>query len=289
VRGATADIDKDVVRNLGNLPVYVVGDAPAVKTLASGGHPASLLTTGPLEGLPAWLAKMPGRTLPRDFAWTVKDPDVHSFAHWINLDVLDPGAEKRDLRVRCLDTKEDPNTVRIDARGIRQISIFLSDRQVDLDRDVRLVVNGTVVKEARIPSNKPGGRAIALPAKLERLLDTVFDHPTVDVRDSLYFGWYFPVSLQSVVVPGDAKPEDLEPAAGPSCPTTNGNGGGAPSTEGNSTAERVASTYFGKAEENEKAGNVAKALDLYRKAAAAGESTFKARAEAKVKELEAPK
>ncbi|HVG92973.1 MAG TPA: hypothetical protein VND21_00895, partial [Planctomycetota bacterium] len=81
---------------------------------------------------------------------------------------------------------------------------FLSDRQVDLDRDVRLVVNGTVVKEARVPSNKLGGRGIALPARLERSLDTVFDHETVDVRGSLYFGWYFPVSLQAVVVPGDA-------------------------------------------------------------------------------------
>jgi hypothetical protein len=293
VRGATADMDKELVRNLGQLPVYVVGDSPALKTLAAGGHPANLVTMGTLDGLPTWLSNVPRRTIPRDFFWTVKDPDVHSFAHWINVDALEPSAEKRDLRVSCLDTKEDPNTVRIEARGIRTISIFLSDRQVDLDRDVRLVVNGTVIKEARVPSNKPGGRSIALPAKLERQLDTIFDHETVDVRGSLYFGWYFPVSLQAVIVPGDAKPEQFEPAAGPSCPTTNGNGngdgGGASGTEGNSTAERVASTYFGKAEENEKAGNVAKALDLYRKAAAAGESTFKARAEAKVKELEAPK
>jgi hypothetical protein len=283
VRGEKADLDKDLAANLAYLPVYVVGDAPAAKTLAAAGHAADLLTTGPLEGLPAWLASVPRRRIARDFTWVVKDPDAHSFAHWISLDVLDPGAERPMLRVACLDTKEDPNTVRVDSRGVRGMSIFLSDRQVDLDRDVRLVINGEVVKEARVPSNKPSGRIVSLPGRFDRTLDGVFDHPQVDIRGTLYFGWYYPVSLLRIPVPGDAKAEAMTAPEGPSCPKS---GGTTPAPEASDQAEREASTYFAKAQENEKAGNLVKALDLYRKAVAAGESTVKVKAEAKVKELE---
>jgi hypothetical protein len=264
VRGATADIDKEVVRNVGHLPVYVVGDAPAVKTLAAGGHPASLLTTGPLQGLPAWLGKLPRRAIPRDFHWTVKDPDVHTFAHWINLEVLDPTATNYELRVRCLDTKEDPNTVRIDCAGVVEITAFLSDQLVDLDRPVRLVVNGEVVTEARTPSNFPGGRVVTLPGRLERSLDTIFDHETVDVRGSLYFGWWSPVSLNVITATGDGR-----------------------GVRRQAWAQQAAEGYYRRAVGSEKDGRNAEALGLFRKAVAAGDTTVRALAEAKVKELEA--
>ena len=48
----------------------------------------------------------------------------------------------------------------------------------------------------------------------------------------------------------------------------------------------AAKTYFDKAQDLEKAGNFAKARALYERAVAEGETSFKAKAEAKVKELE---
>jgi hypothetical protein len=185
VRGPTADIDADLVPNLAHLPVYVVGTAPAAKTLARGGHPAARLTVGSIEGLPTWLERAPRRSLPRDFSWTMKRGRF-AVAHWVVLDSYYPSALPVELRVRCLDTKEEPNTVRIDVGpGILGMNLKLNDRVLDLDREVRVVVNGRLVEHASTI-----GDEVRLPGRVERTIDRAFD-----VRRTMYFGGCFPVHL----------------------------------------------------------------------------------------------
>ena len=213
----------------------------------------------------------------------MKDPDYHGQALWVNLEAFDlVAAPMPNLDVECLDTKDDPNTVRIRAEGVRGLSIFLSDALVDLDRPVRVVVNGTEVAEARVPSNQPSGKVVKLPLKFERTLDEMFDRQLLPIRKGLFYGWLYPVLLQSIAVRSDAKEKGTagggEPPAAPGAPVD---------AAAKERAERDAGQYFAKAEENEKAGDLAKALKLYKKAVEEGDTSVRAKAEAKVKELEA--
>ena len=286
VRGDNATLKTpELARNFAHVPVYVVGteDGATAKGLLAGGFPKDHLTVGAAEGLVEWLTKLPRRVIPKSFHWLVKDPDYHGQALWVNLEAFDlVAAAMPNLDVECVDTKEDPNTVRIRAEGIRGLSIFLSDALVDLDRPVRVVVNGTEVAEARVPSNLPNGKVVKLPMKFDRTLDETFDRQLLPIRKGLFYGWLYPVLLQAIAVRSDAKEKGTagggEPPAAPGAPVD---------AAAKERAERDAAQYFSKAEENEKAGDLPKALKLYKKAAEEGDTSVRAKAEAKVKELEA--
>ncbi len=279
VRGETADLDADLATNLGDLPVYVVKEKdkvpPVVESLAKGGYPADRLTVGGPEKLPEWLAGV-RRTLPRSFKWTCKDRSAHVLAHWVNLDILDEPPVVPTLDVAVLDTKDDPNTVSLKTKGVRSLTLFLSDQLLDLDRPVRVVVNGKPVTEARISAgNDPAGKLVTLPGKFERTLDEMLDRKTLSIRKSLYFGWLFPVVLGAIQIKGDY----VEPGNAPPAPDTAG-------ASDQELLESKAKTYLEKAAEHEKAGRLASARGLYEKIVALGDTTIKAQAEAKVKELE---
>lgn len=281
-----------LVRNLSTLRVYVVGgpDAPIVKTLEANGFPKERLTVAGPEGLPDWLAaKDLRRVVPKSFRWTVKDADVHSFAHWVNIEQVEAGeTASATLQVEVVDTAEAPNTIQVTSSGVRSISLFLSDEIVDLNREVKLVINATPVREVKIHSPRNAeGLAVRLPARfdVQRSLDNVFDlMPEFWPRRRMYYGWLFPLAFMKVPVRTDRAETDgagKPPAPPDGAPTT------PPVDEAAALREKNALNYFTKAEENEAIGDVAKALKLYRKAVEEGDSSVKAKAEAKVKELEA--
>jgi hypothetical protein len=105
-----------------------------------------------------------------------------------------------------VDTKAEPNTVRIDAVGIREITIFLNDALVDLDREVRVVVNGKPVEECQVEASKPEDSRVRLPAKFARTIDGMFDRRTVSIRKSMFYGWLYPVALEHIAIETDAPP-----------------------------------------------------------------------------------
>ena len=279
VRGETADIDPDEVCNLAGMPVFVVKEKdkepPAVASLAKGGHPADRITVGPVERLPEWLGAV-RRTIPKAFKWVCKDRSAQRLAHWINLDILDEPPVVPTVEVEIVDTPDDPNTLRLKTRGVRSLTLFLSDQLVDLDRPVRVVVNGKPAPDARIASNAPEGKLVTLPAKFDRTLDAMLDRKGLSIRRSLYFGWMFPVVLEGIQIRGDY----VEPGDAP--PVTTDTAGSSDKELG----EEKAKTYLEKATEHEKAGRLATARGLYEKIVALGDTTIKAQAEAKVKELE---
>lgn len=281
----------ELVRNLSTLSVYVVGspDAPLVKSLEAGGFPKERLKVGGAEGLPDWLAsKELRRVVPKSFRWTVRDADMHSFAHWVNIEQVEGSdAAPPRLAVEVVDTAEAPNTIRITSSGIRSVSLFLSDELVDLNREVKLIVNATPVREVKIHSPRNAeGLAVKLPAKFDaqRTLDNVFDlMPEFWPRRRMYYGWLFPLTFMKVPVRTDRDEKAGEEKPGgeaPPAPTT-------PADPAAELREKNALRYVEKAKENEEIGDLKKALVLYRKAVEEGESSVKATAEAKVKELEA--
>ncbi len=279
VRGETADLDPDLVGNLGGMPVFVVKEKdkepPAVASLAKGGHPADRLTVGPVDKLPEWLGAQ-RRTIPKAFKWTCKDRSAQRLAQWVNLDLLDEPPVVPTLEVAVHDTQESPNTVELRTKGVRSLTLFLSDQIVDLDRPVRIVVNGKPAAEARIAAgNAPEGKLVTLPARFDRTLDATLDRKGLSIRKSLYFGWLFPVVLEAIQIKGDF----VEAGDAPPAPDAAG-------ASDKDLLEGKAKTYLEKAEEHEKAGRLATARGLYEKIVALGETSAKARAEAKVKELE---
>ncbi len=145
------------------------------------------------------------RVPPRTFRWVVKDNAAHRLAQWINIEAVDEAAPLRALDVEIVDTKADPNTVRIEAIGIRGISIFLNDTLVDLDREVRVVVNGKPVEACQVEASKPGDSRVRLPAKFARTIDGMFDSQRISIRKSMFYGWLFPVALE-VAIESDAPP-----------------------------------------------------------------------------------
>jgi hypothetical protein len=267
--GKNVDIDPALVANFAHIPVYVVGseDAAVVKSLRAGG---AMPKVGPADGLIPWLKAIPPRTTPTDFKWTVNDPDVHILANWINLNrIADADAS---LVVK---TVREENAVRIEAKGIENLSIFLNDRIVDLGKPVRITING---KDVQRPASD-----------FQRKLDGTLDGDVISIRKSGYYGWLFPVLLNNVEVP---KPEAPAPTSAEEKKPTDGGGAGGENPEPTSDVspeerEADAQRYFAKAEEAEKEGNLPKALTLFQKAVGVGESTFRAKAEAKVKEIQA--
>lgn len=213
VHGDTTDVPADLVQNLASTSVFVMqtGDAvaPIVKKLTDGGHPPERLRSGPPSALPEWLGTV-RRTVPKAFKWAVKDKSAHRTAYWINIDVLDESVPVPTIEAGLVDTPEAPNTVRITSTGVRGITLFLNDELIDLDREVRVVINGKPLDECRIESNRPEGTAVRLPSTFARTLDGMFDRNMLSIRKTQIYGWLFPVVLEQIAIPGDA------PGRGPS-------------------------------------------------------------------------
>jgi hypothetical protein len=280
VRGDKADLKPELARNLANLSVYVVGsDASAAKkSLAAGGFPMERVKVGGADGLAAWLKDVK-KVTPRSFHWAAPHPTFLG-AHWIGVLASDPGPEIPTMDVEVVDTADDPNTIRMKTKLVRGVSLLLNDRIVDLDRPVRIVVNGKPVTEVKQNTNGDDVRTVKLPAALGRSFDLMFNNRQApSIRDYQWFGDLYAAQVSFSIATDDAPPSDA---------TTTGASTGAPEDPNASQAEVTAQRYFQKAADAEKAGQVDRARELYKKAVAEGETSVKAKAEERLKALETP-
>jgi hypothetical protein len=205
----------------------------------------------------------------------VQDRSAQRLAHWINLDILDEPPVVPTVEVEILDTQDDPNTLRLKTRGVR--SRRSSCRTSSSTSTAPCASWSTEACTRRAHrQQRAGGQLVTLPAKFDRTLDAMLDRKGLSIRRSLYFGWLFPVVLEGIQIRGDY----VEPGDAP--PVTTDTAGSSDKELG----EEKAKTYLEKATEHEKAGRLATARGLYEKIVALGDTTIKAQAEAKVKELE---
>ncbi|MCP5070179.1 MAG: hypothetical protein GY946_26730, partial [bacterium] len=174
------DVDRELVVNAHHLPLFVHGNDKLAEDLKAAGHPQ--VTTGGDDELKTWLGQR-RRTIPKKFTWKIATP-AHTFAHWMMFEEVMWAAQKREVNVEVLDTEEDPNTIKIDAIGVRRLSLFLNDDIVDLDRKVRVVINGHVMKDERAT----------------RDLDVTFYRDPLNLRKSMMFSLLFPVRLPRIAV-----------------------------------------------------------------------------------------
>lgn len=250
-------VDADTVRNYAHVPVYVVGCPNTEKALKDAGHPA--VTLGDDAGLLAWMGQRK-RVSPKAFSWRVKTTQ-QVFANWLIV-TPDWSAEKRTLEVTVVDTPEQPNTIRIEARGILDLTALLHDDIVDLGREVRIVINGQEM----------------LKEKFERTLERVFDRDPVRARESVFYGLLFTAISKQMFAPA--------PTATVTAPT-------APAAAADPAKEEKARVWLTKAIDLAEQGNTSKAIEiLERLVKELGDTTVAAEATKKLDELkaaEAPK
>ncbi|MHC5011425.1 MAG: CPBP family glutamic-type intramembrane protease [Planctomycetota bacterium] len=238
-------IDPALVPNYAHVPVFVPDDEDLVEALVEAGHPD--VTRGEGNDLATWLQER-YRTTPTSIRWAMTHTD-QEVAHWIHIREVDGGSRIRALRAEILDPEDDPNTIRIDGRGIGKIDVYLNDELVDLGEDIRLVVNG------RVETVPAPGRAVG----------TMFDKGFA-VRKTMAFWWLYPAVLPGVELQGDARPE-REPPVSP--------------------AEVEAARLWEEAAAAGAEGEAAQARDLYGRIVALGETSYRERALERIARLDA--
>ena len=197
------DAKKAQVKNFAPVPVFVVDNPELADELTAAGHPN--VTKGIANAtLMKWMSER-RREAPKSFAWNAARTD-QVLPYWINLDSPNWSAPKREIQVEVVDTETEPNTIKIDAVGIDVLSMFLNDDVVDLDKNVRVVVNGHLEHDAKLEVQDK---------RLETLgrdFDFLFNREPLRIRNSMYFGWLTPSRIVQIAVrkPAPKKPAEDE-------------------------------------------------------------------------------
>ena len=187
------DEQKAMIKNFAALPTYVVNNAELAKQLREGGHEAVTAGVGGAT-LKTWMAARV-RVAPKKFSWTVGAERYDQvLPYWINLDGTSWKAPKRQMDVEVVDTATEPNTIKIKAIGINSLSLYLNDDIVDLDRKVRVEINGHIEHDAIIEPHDARG------AKMGRDFDFLFNREPVRIRLSMFFGWLTPARIVNLAV-----------------------------------------------------------------------------------------
>jgi hypothetical protein len=240
------DAQKAAVRNFAPVPVYVVDNPKLAQALKDAGHPdVTAGISGPI--LYKWMNERRRKT-PRAFRWTAQVYD-QVLPHWINIDTANWNAPERTLAVEVVDTVEDPNTVRIEAAGVDRLSLYLNDDVVDLDRPVRVVINGHLEHDAMLAPTDENT------ARLGRDFDALFNKEPVRIRKSMFFGWLTPARIVQLQV-RPPKPKEIVVAPkdeGPKEP------------EATADQETEAARYMQKARVFKEQGQIEKAIEYARK------------------------
>lgn len=126
-----------------------------------------------LERFVEFLSSSRRDPLPDRLSWSTEDPERYGRRAWLRIDALAVGVAKRPvdetrllprwgtrLQLRgptaprvpygTVELERRGNDVRVQATEVGAFTLLLSPREFDLDRPVRLVVNGELVREERI-------------------------------------------------------------------------------------------------------------------------------------------
>ncbi len=161
--------------NFSNLPTYFAGGAAEARAFGAAakeaGHDNSLFQAdGKEQDIWIWMQAHPRRALPERVVLVPGNP-FPTRAYWLQ---VNPSAA--DARATATIAR-GTNTIRIDAQGIAQATVFLNDKLVDLSRPVRVVCNG-VEQSSDVPRQ--------LTSFLDMLYDGTSDASAVYVARAEY-------------------------------------------------------------------------------------------------------
>lgn len=108
------------------------------RVIEEGGHNTEWLPDE-LEAIEQFKVDNPRDPFPDSLQWVVDRTDRYNRNHWIRIDATDAVDNPSLLKV-----DRDGNTIRVDARGVRQFTLLLNPEEVDFSRDLQVEVNGTI-------------------------------------------------------------------------------------------------------------------------------------------------
>jgi hypothetical protein len=197
------------VKNFASVPVYVVDNPKLAEQLKAAGHEQVTAGIGGAS-LYKWMNER-RRVEPTKFEWAVQRFD-QVLPYWVNVENPDWDIPERSITVEVVDTEEQPNTVKISAIGIQRIALFLNDEILDLDRKVRVLINGHIEFDEKITPESE------MMQEIGRDFDVLFDRDPARIRTSMFFGW-----LKSARIVGlDVRPPDVKKEPEATGPKTDG-------------------------------------------------------------------
>jgi hypothetical protein len=150
--GRTGDAAEMSPANLSNIPCFFAGggkNATAFQKAATDAKYAecTLNPSGKIEDVWAWVQSTTRTSHPEKVTLHPGNP-FPTKAYWVGLPRMEYG-ESAQLTAKV---DRASNTITVEATGVQAITIFLNDTMVDMDKPVKVVLNGTQ-HEDLIPRN----------------------------------------------------------------------------------------------------------------------------------------
>jgi hypothetical protein len=141
------------VSNFKNLPtLFTGGDAHASdfqkKTEELGFKNCTLIAEGKEPEVWGWIGQKARVPNPNEVNLVPGNP-FPKRAYWIEVPPIDDATRSARVTARI---ERETNTIRIEAHGVQELTIYFNDQLVDLDQPVRVVINGAESKD-QIPRN----------------------------------------------------------------------------------------------------------------------------------------
>ncbi len=126
--------------NFRNLPTFFAGAAGEARAFGeaarAAGHDNSRFEAGASEAdLWAWMGALARRAHPERVVLVTGDP-FPTRAHWLQVNPSEPGGRATATLER------GANVLRIETRGVAQVTVYLNDALLDLARPVRVILDG---------------------------------------------------------------------------------------------------------------------------------------------------
>lgn len=152
VIGRTGDAAEMTAENLSNLPTFFAGggkNATAYqKATKDGGFAECTLNpSGKVEDVWAWIQSTSRRSNPDEVNLLPGNP-FPTKAYWVGL----PRMEYAEGSKLVAKVDRASNTITVEATGVQAITLFLNDTLVDMDKPVKVILNGAE-HEDLVPRN----------------------------------------------------------------------------------------------------------------------------------------
>ncbi len=149
------DVPEVDPKNFRNLPLLIVkgGEgATAIQTKATelGFEKCSLLPEGGQADVWTWLGQTTRDAYPKQLSFAPSS-DYAKRTYWIGIDNFQVG-ENPSVSAT---TDREANTITIEAQKISRVVVYLNDLLVDMDKPIKVLVNGNALREELVARNAP--------------------------------------------------------------------------------------------------------------------------------------
>lgn len=173
------DVPEIDVSNLRNVPMLLVKGGEGAKAIEAkagelGFEGCTALPEGGQADVWGWFGKTSRNSYPTQIAFAPTS-DYARLAYWVGIDNF---LVSENPKVTATSDRET-NTVTLEVQKIAEVIVYLNDLLVDMEKPVKIVVNGVALKDELVPRNAP--RMIEMMQKVGDWGRVFTNYVTVDV------------------------------------------------------------------------------------------------------------